>query len=411
MSASHPDAVRSMSPWRYAFLAALLGMLPMLMPISVDGSLPLVPAVADFFKTSTASVQYSLSAVVLGIAVGQLVYGPLSDRFGRKPVIVTGVLLYVAMAAACARAPDIESLIVLRFLQGLFACSGIIVARAVIRDLFDREAGARLFALMMGIHGIMPTVAPGVSGWVTQEYGWRTVFWVMAAFGLFVAVAILFGLTESNRSRNPEALRPAVLFRNYRAILRNRAFRSYAICACFMYGALMAYFAGAPVGLIQYLGLSPVEFGIAMAVPMVAYMVAQITVARIVHGIGMDRMIRTGAVLAVTAGIGMLAFVLSGTIDVYTLMGPIVLILTSLAFITPGTTAGAMSPFAHMAGAASSLLGFIQFLAAAIATAMIGLLNDGTPVPMAAAICICTIGAALAYLFLIRPFHRSDAGA
>lgn len=400
-----------MSPGRYAFLAALLGILPMLLPLSVDGSLPLVPAVADYFKTSTASVQYSLSAVVLGIAVGQLVYGPLSDRFGRKPVIIVGVLLYVAIACACARAPDIESLIGLRFLQGFFACSGIIVARAVIRDLFDREAGARLFALMMGIHGIMPTLAPGVSGWVTQEYGWRAVFWVMAAFGLFAALAIFFGLAESNKSRNPEALRPSVLFRNYRAILRDRSFRSYAICASFMYGALMAYFAGAPVGLIQYLGLSPVEFGIAMAVPIVFYMVAQIAVAHIVHGVGMDKMIRIGAMMAVTAGIGMLAFVLSGIINVYTLMGPVVLILTSLAFIFPGTTAGAMSPFAHMAGAASSLLGFIQFLAAAIATAMIGLLNDGTPLPMAAAVCICTICAAISYLALIRPLHRTDVVA
>ena len=173
-----------------------------------------------------------------------------------------------------------------------------------------------------------------------------------------------------------------------------------------MYGALMAYFAGAPVGLIQYLGLSPVEFGIAMAIPMIFYMTTQIAVARIAQGIGMDRMIRVGVVIAATAGIGMLVFVLSGNINVYTLMGPVVLVLTSLAFITPGTTAGAMSPFAHMAGAASSLLGFIQFLAAALATALIGLLNDGTPVPMAVIICVCTVCAAIAYVVLVRPLSR-----
>ena len=392
----------------YALLAGILGLLPMLLPLSVDGSLPPMPAVADYFKTSTASVQYSLSAVVLGIAIGQLVYGPLSDRFGRKPVIIVGISLYIATAIACSQAESISTLIGLRFLQGFFACSGIIVARAVIRDLFDREAGARLFALMMGIHGIMPTIAPGVSGWITQDYGWRAVFWTMAAFGLFVVLTVIFGLAESHTKRNPDAVHPAVLFRNYRTILRNRAFRSNATCACFMYGALMAYFAGAPVGLIQYLGLSPVEFGIAMAVPIVFYMVAQVAVSRIVHGLGMERMIRIGVVMAVIAGIGMLGFVLSGIINVYTLMAPMVLVLTSLAFIVPGTTAGAMSPFAHMAGAASSLLGFIQFLAAAIATAMIGLLNDGTPLPMAAAICVCTIGAAIAYLALIRPLRRNE---
>jgi DHA1 family bicyclomycin/chloramphenicol resistance-like MFS transporter len=177
-----------------------------------------------------------------------------------------------------------------------------------------------------------------------------------------------------------------------------------------MYGALMAYFAGAAVGLIQYLGLSPVEFGIAMAVPMIFYMVAQIGVARIAPGIGMDRMILVGVIMAATAGIGMLVFVTSGIINVYTLMGPVVLILTSLAFISPGTTAGAMSPFAHMAGAASSLLGFIQFVAAATSTAVIGVLNDGTPDPMAAVICICTVCALIAYLTLVRRLaHQATA--
>ena len=395
-----------MTGWRYAFLAGLLGLLPMLLPLTVDGSLPLVSVLPVYFQTTTASVQYSLSAAVLGIALGQLVYGPLSDRFGRKPVLISGITLYIGTAIACSMAAGIEQLIGLRLLQGFFACSGVIVARAVIRDMFDREAAARLFALMMGIHGIMPTIAPFVSGWVTQEYGWRAMFWVMAGFGLFALLAVMFGLSESNKTRMRNAVQPSVLFRNYSEILRNRAFRYNATCACFMYGALMAYFAGAPVGLIQYLGLNPLEFGIAMAVPMVFYMVAQIGVARIPHGAGMNRMIRVGVIMAATAGIGMLTFVTLGIINVYTLMGPVVLVLTSLAFITPGTTAGAMSPFAHMAGAASSLLGFIQFVAAATSAALIGVLNDGTPYPMAATICVCTICALIAYLTLVRRLSR-----
>lgn len=387
---------------RFALLAGLLGLLPMLLPLSVDGSLSLIAVLPGYFQTSTASVQYSLSAAVLGIALGQLVYGPLSDRFGRKPVLIGGISLYVATAIACSMASSIGELIGLRFFQGFFACSGIIVARAVIRDLFDREDAARLFALMMGIHGIMPTIAPGLSGWLTEVYGWQAVFWAMAGFGLFTLLSVLFGLSETNTSRSANAVQPAVLFRNYRTILRDRAFRSYAICACFMYGALMAYFAGAPVGLIQYLGLSPLEFGFAMAVPILFYMVAQIGVARIAHGIGMDRMIRVGVVLAAAAGIGMLVFVMTGMINVYTLMGPVVLILVSLAFVSPGTTAGAMSPFGEMAGAASSLLGFIQFAAAATATALIGVLNDGTPFPMALMICICCVCALVSYLMFVR---------
>lgn len=400
-----------MTRWRYALLAGMLGLLPMLLPLTVDGSLPLVSAMPAYFQTSTAFVQYSLSAAVLGIALGQLVYGPLSDRFGRKPVLIGGIALFVATSVACAMATSIEVLIGLRFLQGFFACSGIIVARAIIRDLFDREAAARLFALMMGIHGIMPTIAPGVSGWITQDYGWRILFLVMAGFGLFTLLTVLFGLSETNRSRTANAVQPSVLVKNYIVILKDRSFRSYATCACFMYGALMAYFAGAPVGLIQYLGLGPVQFGVAMAVPMVFYVVAQVTLARVAPRLGLDRVIRIGVMLAAAAGTGMLLLVISGNINVFTLMGPVVLVLTALAFITPGTTAGAMSPFATMAGAASSLLGFIQFLAAALATAVIGVLNDGTPVPMAAVICLCTVGALVSYATLVRPLSREAAAA
>lgn len=382
----------------------------MLLPLSVDGSVPLMPAIAQTFGTTTAAVQFSLSALVFGIAVGQLIHGPLSDRFGRKPVLVGGIACYAASAVACSFADSIDQLIALRFLQGLLACSGIIVARAVIRDMFDREAGARLFALMMGIHGVMPTMAPGLSGWISQELGWRSVFLCMAGFGAFACLAMVVGLRETNMARNPDAISPGALFRNYRTIFRDRRFRSYAACACFVYGGLMAYFAGAAVGLIQYLGLSPAQFGIAMALPMMAYMCAQIAVARIAHGVGMDRLIRFGTSLGAVAGIGMAAFVFSGNVSVYTLMGPVILMLVALAFITPGTTAGAMSPFPHLAGSASSLLGFIQFLAGAIATAVIGILNDGTPAPMATVIGLCTVGSLTAYLTLVRPLAGGAHG-
>ena len=405
-----------MSRSRYVLLASLLGLLPMLLPLSVDASVPLVPAIASHFITETASVQFSLSAMVLGIAVGQLIYGPLSDRFGRKPVILLGIASYAATTLACSNAPTIEVLIGLRFLQGFFACSGVIVARAVIRDLFDREAGARLFALMMGIHGIMPTIAPGLSGWLSAAYGWQSVFWAMAGFAAFSGLAILLGLAETNTNTERQSLHPRTIAANYRQVFGVRSFLCYGVCGSFMYGALMAYFAGAPVGLIQYLGLSPLQFGIAMAVPMVSYIIAQVVVARVAHQVGIDGMIRNGAILAAIAGVVMLAFVLLGKVTVYTLMGPVVLLLVSLAFIVPGTTAGAMSPFTQIAGAASSLLGFVQFLAAATATTVIGLMNDGTPLPMAIVICTCTFLTLILYLVLVRPLrhspgHRSSASS
>ncbi len=392
----------TMSQGRYAFLALLLGLLPMLMPLSVDGSVALMPAVATYFSAGIEPVQMSLSSLVLGVAVGQLVYGPLSDRYGRKPIILFGILCYSLFAAICSQAPNVESLIFLRFLQGFFACSGVIVARAVIRDLFDREAGARLFALIMGIHGIMPTIAPAVSGWMTEEFGWQSVFWAMSLFGMLTGLAILLGLSETNSQKNPKALNLKSMVCNFGEIINNRNFRSHAVCASFMYGALMAYYAGAPVCLIEYLGLTPKVVGMVMAVPMVFYCIAQITVARFVHVVGIQQLIRVGTCIGSLASAALLLFVLCGQINVYTLMGPIVVILVALAFVVPSTTAGAMSPFAKIAGAASSLLGFIQFLAAAGGMFLIAVLNDGTPLPMAGVIFVCAVGAFVSYFSFIR---------
>ena len=387
----------------YALLAAILGLLPMLLPLSVDGSLAIMPALGDHFGAGPSAVQLSLSAVVAGIAAGQLVYGPLSDRFGRKPVIVGGLLAYLAAALACSAAASIEMLTGFRFLQGFFACSGIIVARAVIRDLFDDEAGARLFALMMGLHGIMPTIAPGLSSWIGQEWGWRAVFVVMAGFALLVAASVAAGLPETLQSRNPGSIRVRTMLLNYRHVLGNRAFRANTACACFLYGSLFAYFAGAPTVFIRFLELTPLEFGVALAIPMIVYVVVQVVVARFVYRFGLDRMIWIGSGIALLAGVGMVLFVVSGLASVHTLTGAVTLVLAAHAFVNPAIATGAISPFAHMAGTASSLLGFIQFLAAAAMTAIVGMLDDGTPLPMAAGICVSSLGVLAVYLFLIRP--------
>ena len=391
---------------RYVRLAAVLGLLPMLLPLSIDGSLAILPALADHFGSRASVVQLTLSAAVAGIAAGQLVHGPLSDAFGRKPVILGGLLAYLAATVACAAAPSVEMLIGFRFLQGFAACSGVIVARAVIRDLFDDADGTRLFALMMGFHGIMPMLAPGLSGSINGQWGWRTVFAVMAGFGILGALAVLSGLRETLDPRNRSRIRMPVLAASYRRILSNRAFGANTVCACFLYASLFAYFAAAPTVLIRNLGLGPAEFGVAMAVPMLAYVVAQTAMTRLALHTGFDRVVRIGIGIGIAAGASLLLFALSGAVNAYTLVGSIVLSLTAHAFIVPAVTTGALAPFADAAGAASSLLGFIQFLAAAAMTAVIGLLDDGTPLPMAGGICFCAFGVFWAYLALVRRLPR-----
>ncbi len=386
----------------YVLLAVILAMLAMFLPLTVDGSIPIIPEIAHHFGASSSNAQFTLSAVVLGIAVGQLVYGPLSDRFGRKPVILAGVLLYIVAAMACTMVSSIEILILIRFLQGCFACAGIIVARAIIRDLFNRESGARLFSLMMSIHGVMPAAAPGFCGWVGQSWGWETVFLVMAAFGGCTFLAVVFGLAESNRQPDSGATNPVAMLQTYGRILGHPVFRAYVSCACFAYACLFAYFAGAPIGLIQYLALEPSEYGVAMAVPMLAYIATQFMVFRIITRLGMARTLGTGIILLLLSGVSAVTIVITGAVTVYSLIAAVVVLMMAIAFITPVTTAGAIAPFPHNAGAASSLLGFLQFLAASLVTAGIGLFSDGTPWPMACALLSCAAGAAIVWLARVR---------
>lgn len=378
----------------------------MLLPLSIDGSLAILPALADHFGSRASVVQLTLSAAVAGIAAGQLVHGPLSDAFGRKPVILGGLLAYLAATLACAAAASVETLIGFRFLQGFAACSGVIVARAVIRDLFDDADGTRLFALMMGIHGVMPMLAPGLSGWINGQWGWRAVFAAMAGFGILVTLAVLSGLRETRRPRDRSRIRVPALAAGYRRILSNRAFGANAVCSCFLYASLFAYFAAAPTILIRGLGLGPAEFGVAMAAPMLVYVVAQTAMTRLALRTSFDRMIRIGIGTGITAGASLLFFAASGTVNVYTLVGPIAFSLIAHSFIVPAVTTGAIVPFADAAGAASSLLGFLQFLAAAAAAAIVGLLDDGTPMPMAAGICLCAFGTLWTYAALIRRLPR-----
>ena len=389
-------------PQRRALLAGLLALLPMLLPLSVDGSLALIPDIAAYFNTGFSAAQYTLSAIVAGMAIGQLIYGPLSDRYGRKPVIMGGVACYTLAAAACTLATSIETLTLIRFFQGFFACSGVIVARAVIRDLFDREPGAQMFALMMGLHGFMPAVAPGIGGLIGQTWGWQAVFLTMAAFGIFTLSAIGLGLRESSPHRDGRAINPGALARNIGHILGNRSFRSYLACASLAYGAMFAYFAGAPVGLIHFLGLEPQEYGIAMAFPMVAYIIAQLLVARTIRRVGLERTVRRGIAMLLTAGVSATCFLVLEFVNLYTLIGPVMVMMVAHAYVIPVTTAGAVSPFPHMAGTASSVLGFVQFMSGAIVTALVGLFADGTPAPMTGAMLFCALGAALAWAALVR---------
>jgi MFS transporter, DHA1 family, multidrug resistance protein len=382
--------------------ATMLGLLGAMMPVSVDLVLPGLPAIGEAFGADAARVQLTFSAFILGVAAGQLVQGPLSDRFGRRPVMLCGVFLFVVAAVACALSGTILMLTLSRFVQGFAACTGQIVARAIIRDRYDRDEATRALANMMAVFGVMPIIGPVLGGQLTTAFGWPALFWFDAAFGAGLLLLTLWLLKESNTTPDRRALEPRRLAVNAAAILRNPVFRGYAMCQIFAFAGLFVFLAAVPAVMIGELGETPASFGIYLSLVMVGYVVGQIAVGRMVGHVSVDTLLRIGVLSGVAASLALLALSTAGVTATGPLMVPAFLWFVSLAFIQPPATAGAMSPFGATAGAAASVMGFLSFLAAAIAGFLAGVLVDGSMSALALGMVASAAAGAAAFFLAVR---------
>lgn len=386
----------------FLLLTVLLGALTAIEALSVDMTLPAMPAMAAGLATDDASVQFSLSAFLLGLALGQLVHGPLSDRHGRKPVLLAGLALYIAATAGCAAAPAIGPLIGLRLVQGFAAAVAQILTRAIVRDRYDREAAARLLSYIFVVFAVAPIAAPVIGAHVAVRFGWATVFVLLAAYGAVIAVLIWRLFDETIAERDRAALSPARILRSYREIAGSRTFWGYLICSAAGLSAVFAYLSGSPAVMIRFLGLSPQAYGYWFAATMTGSMIALILGGRLVGRFGLDRLLSVGSYGAACSGVLLAALAWWGEASVATIVVPVFLYMTAFALIMPQATAGALSPFPHIAGAASSLLGFLQLVAASLTGALVGWFGDGTEAPMVSAMCGASLIGLAAYLFMVR---------
>lgn len=392
-----------MTRLQYLLLALLLGAVIAMPPYSIDTSLPALPAMADAFGVSSGAVQITLSAVMLGSAIGQLMVGPLSDRFGRRPVLLGALALFTLAGAGCAFTTDIETLAALRLAQGLSVAGCRVLPRAVARDLYDREDAARLLSYMMVIGGTAPIAGPLIGGYVTVWFGWWAVFAFMAIYCAIVLAFTGVYFRETLAERDLTALHPGRLLRNFALILQHRRFWAYLSCNIFITGGLFAFLAGSSLVLIRFLGETPERFGFDFAAVMVVAMSFNYIGARLVGRLGIDRLLFIGAVMAAISGVAMVALAVAGINTVVAIVAPMAGFMAAYSFIIPQGTAGALSPFPETAGAASSLLGFLQICVGTATATTVGFLDDGTQMPMVIAIGIMGVGLLLAYIFLVRP--------
>ncbi|CAA6603610.1 Transporter of the major facilitator superfamily MFS_1 [Rhodospirillaceae bacterium LM-1] len=382
-------------------LVVLLTAMVAIGPVSTDLYLPSLPAVMRAFNADVASAQLTLSAFMAGFGMMMLVYGPLSDRFGRRPVLLAGMLLYSLASIFCLFVPTIDMLILGRFLQAVGAACGPVLGRAVVRDVYGREGSARVLSYMASAMALAPAAAPILGGFLETWFGWRSNFIALMGFGSAMLLALFALLPETNQHRDPEALAPYRLLGNLLSLLKNRRFMGYTLTMSFSFAALFSFISGSAFVLIDVLGVAPGNFGFCFAAVVAGYMGGSLTAGRFTLRLGLDRMIGLGALLGAGAGLLLTALAIWGPAHWAGVVFPVSLLFFSVGLVLPNASAGAIGPFPQMAGAASSLLGFLQTGIGALAGVLAGHLHNGTAVPMAVIILAMAVACPLTYGLLI----------
>lgn len=383
--------------------AALLTALVAVGPMSTDLYLPSLPALTRALGTDVPTAQLTLSVFLAGFALGMLAYGPLSDRYGRRPLLLAGVALYTAGSVACALAPGIGVLIACRFVQALGAACGPVLARAVVRDVYGREGAARVLAYMGMAMALAPMIGPVLGGQLTVWIGWRANFWALTAFGAAGLAGVALLLVETNARPDPDATRLARLARNYASALGHRGFVGYLLIVAMVYSGIFAFISGSSFLLVDALGLAPDLYGLCFAAVVVGYMAGSFGAGRLTRRLGIDRMIALGLVVGCAGGAVMAALAWTRPPGVLEAVAPYFVFMIGAGLVLPNAMAGGVGPFPRMAGLASSLLGFAQMGIAALVGIAVAHLTDGTARPMAGALLLVCAAAAAAFLALVRP--------
>jgi DHA1 family bicyclomycin/chloramphenicol resistance-like MFS transporter len=358
-------------------------------PLTADLYLPSLPSMKRALHADTSLVQLTLSLYLVGFACAQLVLGPLSDRFGRRPVLLCGIALYIIASLGCTLAPDIEALIAVRFVQALGACSGAVLGRAIVRDLYDRSRAASMLAYIGMVMAIAPAIAPFFGGILEVTFGWRSNFVAMAAFGTAVGVAVWTMLAETNRFPDRDALKLGRLVVNYGRLLRNTAYLAYVAIVAASFGGLFSWISGSAFVLIETFRIAPDRFGYYFMVVVVGFMVGSYVSGRLATRIGLDGLLLVGVSVQAVAGLSIMAFVLAEVGGAIAVVGSAALYFAGCGLTLPNGLAAALTPFPRMAGAASALVGFTQMLAGGLAGYLVGRFFDGTPLSLAALIAAC----------------------
>jgi DHA1 family bicyclomycin/chloramphenicol resistance-like MFS transporter len=383
-------------------LTVLLGGLAAITALAVDMSLPSLPTITLSFNAGPESVQLTLSLFLVGYAGAQLFCGPISDRFGRRSVLIGGLAIYTLAGFACAVSPNIETLVTARLVQGCGACVGPVIGRAVVRDHMTGPRAVQTLSYITLTMSLAPLIAPILGGFLVKHVGWQAIFVFLGSFGLLLFAATVLLFPESLRNPDPTALRLSRLAANAGAFFSNRRSVGCALVNGFVFAGLFSFLSGSPFVLINVYGVPVDQFGFYFAMSATGLIIGAFINGRLAHRFSSEQVMRGGFAVLLMAGAAVVTVAwlrVGGPIGIMT---PILTYVMALALILPNATVSAMEPLPHMAGMAASLMGAIQMGGGSFSGLVVAALYDGTPMPMAGTIAAMAVCAFIAYYTLVR---------
>jgi DHA1 family bicyclomycin/chloramphenicol resistance-like MFS transporter len=406
------STAQPLAQYAHAPLLALITAFLMLQPLSTDLYLASLPGLATSFNVPASTVQLTLSLFVIGFGGAQLIVGPLSDRFGRRPVLLGGLSLYVVSSILCSLAPSIDMLIAARFLQAIGCCSAVIIARAIVRDAYAPEDSVRIVAKASTWLSLAPIFGPILGSYLQVSFGWRAAFIALGLLSAVIMALTFLRLPETNQHKDPRATELSGLLANYRVVLGSREFWAYALPGAMSYGALFSFISGSSFVLIRVLEVPTAWFGYCFAFGVSGYMAGTLLCRRLLPKLGVTPTFRFGTALSLAAGGLFLAAVTAGLAHWSLMLAAMFLTMGAHGINFPISQSGAVSPFPKQAGTAAGLMGaFCMAIAFAVGT-VVGATHNGTLYPLA--IIVCVLGALVFITMRVAPciyMKQSNADA
>ena len=392
-----------MSRKTYFFLILILGSLTALGPFSIDMYLPGFPAIAKDLHTTAAKVSLSLSGFFIGISFGQLLYGPLLDKFGRKKPLFIGLCVYILASIGCAITTSIEGLIIMRVIQAVGSCAATVASVAMVRDLFPVSESAKVFSLLLLVVGVSPMIAPTVGGYVTAEIGWHAVFWILAAMGIAILVATVLWLPDSYKPDKSLSLKPRPIIENFIAVVRNPQFFTYSLTGAVAFSGLFAYVSGSPLVFMEVFHTSEKVYGWIFAFLSIGFIGSSQLNTLFLKKYTSEQVVNIALICQVIISFTFLAAALSGILTLPTTIVFLFFFLCCVGYTFPNAAALSLAPFTKNAGSASALMGAFQMGVGTLISIAISLFEVPSIVPMVASMAI-SASIALAILLVGRRF-------